>query len=1152
MRLRTCNLVLVIWSALAMLLALMVPAWGQNPTPIYNLAKTNVIRGTNWVASVSHPGATNGTRGTTWALVFSNWLNGSIGGYGTNSGFVWLTNGAVTVVSNGMNGQALTYSNGVPQWIEFPSAGGAATNAISTLKTNGTTVSAAATSLNLIAGTNVVLDATNTAGVVDVRINAAGSETKQYGTAGLTNISGTGAVTNKINSWTIWAKPTAVINDQMYFAEKYGAGIALFSNDFSGLLQNIVNRGIDGTHIHIAGNDYYTNKYWCSNTVTVTNFLVIEGAGNPSTVLRLATNSAGPIIQLGTIGNGISGIVRINKIRFEGGGGTTAGSGIKVVNCAEPIVQDCELNAFKFAGLWMNATNFVHWAYVDNSWFVMGNAAAHGILFDYPVTNSVDQNHFTIRNSIFTHNGMTHAITVSNYFPHLAIQNNHFRYGGSGAANGGIGLLAGGDYTISGNQFQGFASVLPIVFYDRLSATNYNSVVSDNYGSVGTDNLAVVGEFVQGIQFANNSSDAGPGLVLNGSNGSINNFDRYGLRLGTITASRALASDAEGNVTNSTATLTELGYLSGVGGAIQTQLNSATNRIETKQNGTLLLTNISATGAITNLQSASTTNSTYIALVQDGTNTTGRIKTVSAGANVTITPEGSTNLILAASGGAASTNVETFATGYLTSGGIRNTNALDTGSLTNRGDAGIAGKLFVATAINTSGNLSHSNGSSYVLINDSGIYGDDAGTFQAGNFNGPILDFITSTWSIDPAIGRASSLGAGLPFDTIKGTNVAIGKGLTVEWVAKTNAAVIHQGSGLNQYANLVVNTSLTELVTFAAPNNSNSVPIKVSFTQDSTGTRTLTFMGQVLGIDTNALAVTDVQFWIQNGTTNVSTSVSFAGGVAAKGDLWGYDGTNWIKFGAAATEGQTIMRTNSGVGWALVDFPAGGSGDITAVGDVTSGAAFDGSAGTALGFKNNAGQLWLTPTETNGTEIVTNTIPPFSGEVNTTIYRGRSLQITNTVEPTNIVNFTVPAGALGTNRVIYIPVHGRIWNITGNPTVRFTNYVSFGGTNFSTDISANIAAAATQYGIFTEFWIYAIGTAAQEIHWRQQISAAINAYPTWGDWTSIVTGNTALSSGGGALFMDSLTNNVFTYQIANGTNSGWTTYIAPVRAILQ
>ena len=180
------------------------------------------------------------------------------------------------------------------------------------------------------------------------------------------------------------------------------------------------------------------------------------------------------------------------------------------------------------------------------------------------------------------------------------------------------------------------------------SGSYFNNSFS-NVTAKGT--LTVVGNSTQGNIDAASLSTTGTADIGTG-------LSSLTMTLFGLTASRALGLNAFGDVTNSATTFTELGYLSGVGGAIQTQLNTATNRTETKQSGNAILTNIVATGAITNLQSAGNTNATKYAVVQSGTNTTGRVKTLSAGSNITITEEGSTNLVLAstASGSSGGTN----------------------------------------------------------------------------------------------------------------------------------------------------------------------------------------------------------------------------------------------------------------------------------------------------------------------------------------------------------------------------------------------------------------------------------------------------------------------------------------------------------------
>jgi len=91
--------------------------------------------------------------------------------FASNDLFIVVT-GTTTKVTRHIQGHDL--ARGLGPWITNSGAGGAATNAISTVKTNGTAISAAATSLDFIEGTNVVFRATNEAGLVTVQINATG------------------------------------------------------------------------------------------------------------------------------------------------------------------------------------------------------------------------------------------------------------------------------------------------------------------------------------------------------------------------------------------------------------------------------------------------------------------------------------------------------------------------------------------------------------------------------------------------------------------------------------------------------------------------------------------------------------------------------------------------------------------------------------------------------------------------------------------------------------------------------------------------------------------------------------------------------------------------------------------------------------------
>lgn len=97
-------------------------------------------------------------------------------------------------------------------------------------------------------------------------------------------------------------------------------------------------------------------------------------------------------------------------------------------------------------------------------------------------------------------------------------------------------------------------------------------------GNAGTDtmSLAIAAASITNTQISNSAAIAYSKLNLTGSilNADINASAAIAYsKLATLTASRALVSDGSGFVSVASVTATELGYLSGVSSAIQTQLN---------------------------------------------------------------------------------------------------------------------------------------------------------------------------------------------------------------------------------------------------------------------------------------------------------------------------------------------------------------------------------------------------------------------------------------------------------------------------------------------------------------------------------------------------------------------------------------------------
>ena len=124
----------------------------------------------------------------------------------------------------------------------------------------------------------------------------------------------------------------------------------------------------------------------------------------------------------------------------------------------------------------------------------------------------------------------------------------------------------------------------------------------------------------------------------------------------------------------------------------------------------------------------------------------------------------------------------------------------------------------------------------------------------------------------------------------------------------------------------------------------------------DATGEATLESAldigGDVTGTGLTAVVIAD----------NAVDGTDIALGSDAQGDLMYYDGTNWVRL-AAGNAGEVLQT--GGVG-ANPSWAAAAAGDVTAVGNVASGAAFNGSAGTILTFDDADGDQTFAYDTTN------------------------------------------------------------------------------------------------------------------------------------------------------------------------------------------
>lgn len=95
-----------------------------------------------------------------------------------------------------------------------------------------------------------------------------------------------------------------------------------------------------------------------------------------------------------------------------------------------------------------------------------------------------------------------------------------------------------------------------------------------------------------------------------------------------------------------------------------------------------------------------------------------------------------------------------------------------------------------------------------------------------------------------------------------------IDRNITIPWRPVVAATTIYASNAPNQLFNLGAATNIT-FAPLSGSDSSNSVPVRVSFTQDATGGHSVTFNGEVLDIDSNPNEITDVDFELKNGSTN-------------------------------------------------------------------------------------------------------------------------------------------------------------------------------------------------------------------------------------------------------------------------------------------
>lgn len=265
----------------------LVEVWGQTytsrfrilvPDTAANFYASDLITTSNSVPSES-AGFTQAQANNRFVLKNSGWASN-----------LTVTNLAMPVGAVDGYVWTVTNSNGRGEW--RPPTGGGSMAA----KTNGVSITGAANTFDFIEGTNVVIRATNAAGVVTVQINAAGSgdaggtNARQGGHIVLTNLIGTVSdnVTNVNEATILYVRTNG--NNSTAIRGRMDKPYAHLSNAvLSAVYGDVIDMG--------AGVWIITNQ-----SIRIPNGVSVRGKGRGQTVIHNALNwgSSGPAIVPGS------------------------------------------------------------------------------------------------------------------------------------------------------------------------------------------------------------------------------------------------------------------------------------------------------------------------------------------------------------------------------------------------------------------------------------------------------------------------------------------------------------------------------------------------------------------------------------------------------------------------------------------------------------------------------------------------------------------------------------------------------------------------------------------------------------------------------------------------------------------------------------
>ena len=289
---------------------------------------------------------------------------------------------------------------------------------------------------------------------------------------------------------------------------------SFFTNDLAAGLQYIENLGgpLSGTW-HFATTPatnsnpmYNRSPYIISNTVIITNDIVMSGEGDRGTIIAPPPGGNNMLFQFGTATVAIPTICRIEDIRWEGQISGANSFCLNFSNCVEPFIKNCEFHDFTGCAVTIGnvSTQSTLWAGSLDTWYIVpANANAVGLAITSTDIN--DQSEFKVLGGKFQSLGGL-CIVISNNFRRVDIQAVTFQGNdsltpASPITNPIIQIYGGQHILFQGNHIYDWGMTNSqntglIVFNDTGSPYNANALIEGNFNDLSIPYFTSPGNMV--------------------------------------------------------------------------------------------------------------------------------------------------------------------------------------------------------------------------------------------------------------------------------------------------------------------------------------------------------------------------------------------------------------------------------------------------------------------------------------------------------------------------------------------------------------------------------------------------------------------------------------------------------------------------------